>query len=38
VITAVAVVLLGVFPGAVVDWAGPTGAPAMAVTAAALGN
>jgi NADH-quinone oxidoreductase subunit N len=36
VITAVAVVLLGVFPGAVVEWAGPSGGPAgVAVTAAA---
>ncbi len=36
VITAVAVVLLGVFPGAVVDWAGPTGAPAAAVAVTTL--
>jgi NADH-quinone oxidoreductase subunit N len=38
VITAIAVVLLGVFPGAVVDWAGPATAPAVAAVSAALGN
>ncbi|HET6151287.1 MAG TPA: NADH-quinone oxidoreductase subunit N [Polyangia bacterium] len=35
VITAVAVVLLGLFPGSVVEWAGPASASGVAVTAVA---
>ena len=35
VITAVAVVLLGLFPGSVVDWAGPASPTGVAVTASA---
>jgi len=34
IITAIAVVLLGIFPGSIVEWAGPaTGGAATAVTA-----